>query len=1463
MRAPKYATLISAVLAAAGCNMFRGYEGPAATDADTDADTDGDADADTDTDGDADADADSDADSDSDSDTDTDTDSDSDSDTDTDTETDTGTGTETGTDTDIVIPCTPEDAEDLCGAADLCVDGYCCDTVCDAVCEACDLSGLEGICSFIDAGEDPDEECAAAAPESCGLTGACDGFGACEVHGSETTCGTTACPPDHCAASTYWHNPDSCANTCDGEGSCGDCTCTPTNGTACAPGDVDECCVAQCEDAVGCSTLNGTCADVCTGAVLTTGRICSGCGANLANGSCGAGTPVICDEPLACQELSCGGTVYTCTNAGGTWGWRTGAACDDGDQCTYNDFCAGGTCQGTAVLCPSTACMTRSCNGTSVCTEIPKSSSTVCGTTTCPGDYCDGLDLYDYPASCTRTCSGTGDVCSTCSCSASQATCGVGGDNLCCVAGCDENLGGCLTTSGSCADSCSANQLIVGKSCAGCGPVGAEGICAGGTVHACSSASHNICQSMSCGGQTYRCTNAGGTWAWRTSVLCDDGNACTYNDACVGSGCTGTAITCTSTACVTSTCNGTSVCTETLKPPSTPCGSTTCAPDSCDGLVFNDYPESCTSYCSGIDDMCDPCSCAVSQTTCGVGGGNECCEVSCSESLGCRTMPGLCGAGGDTCGEHLLVVNQSCEGCGADGATGTCVPGGSYVCDEFASAECEARSCGGQLYFCLEDPVEGWGWTTDPACDDGDLCTYDDTCSGGACQGSDITCASSACMIRACNGTSACSETPKSSSTTCGATACPIDYCDSLDFYNYPNTCTRYCSGTGDVCNACSCTAVPAACGVGAGNQCCTAACNASAGGCLTADGPCADACSEYQLIVGQFCAGCGPNNAEGTCGGGTVNTCNASTHPMCQAMTCGGTQYYCTNAGGTWQWRTSVACSDGSACTYGDICFGGSCNGTSVNCTSTACMNLACNGTSACTETPLPGTTTCGTTACPADACVGLTWQDYGAECTRFCDGLGDCDGCSCTPAETACAAGGCCEAVCTPASGCSTTAGSCGGGESCGANTITLASICSGCGDPGATGTCGGGGSYTCDATTHDECQSVGCGSQTYYCTNVGGIWRWRTSAACDDGNACTYSDVCGGGTCQGTAITCTSTDCMIKACNGTSLCTETPRSSSTVCGTTTCPGDYCSSNMFYDYPAGCTRTCSGTGDVCNSCSCTSTSETCAAGGGNQCCTVTCSGASGCGTAAGACADTCGSNLLTTSRGCSGCGPNLANGTCGGGINSTCDATIHDLCLAVSCGGTTYRCTNAGGTWAWRTATACDDGDPETHDDVCQGDGTCAGSGGCNLPPPWTFTSDLQSWSPGSSNWLWYSGAARFFWQPTIYPYSIALTSPSFSLTGCASVTLGYAALLDDYRYPGETGAEYLSAECNGGSGWVTLLTHIDGTNKDDSFPWTTFTVALEASCVTATAQLRFRAHGTATPYIDWWEVDDVTLY
>src|SRR5690606_16250475 len=72
--------------------------------------------------------------------------------------------------------------------------GVCCDVACDGRCEACSAvkkgAGLDGECGPVEAGADPDMECADHGSASCGQDGACDGAGACRMYLDATPCGS-------------------------------------------------------------------------------------------------------------------------------------------------------------------------------------------------------------------------------------------------------------------------------------------------------------------------------------------------------------------------------------------------------------------------------------------------------------------------------------------------------------------------------------------------------------------------------------------------------------------------------------------------------------------------------------------------------------------------------------------------------------------------------------------------------------------------------------------------------------------------------------------------------------------------------------------------------------------------------------------------------------------------------------------------------------------------------------------------------------------------------------------------------------------------------------------------------------------------------------------------------------------------------------------------------------------------
>jgi hypothetical protein len=245
--------------------------------------------------------------------------------------------------------CTPSDQ---C-VNSICVDGYCCNSTCTTLCQACNVSGFLGICSNVGIGLAPvgTRTCNAQAASSCGRDGMCDGLGNCRNWSSGTVCGAGTCE----LASGNFTNP----STCDGAG-----TCNSNGGGNCAP--------YKCQDATQCFSI-------CTGSDSSP---CSGTN-TCTNGSCG--------------KLPDG---RTCTNS-------------DGSQC-LNGNCVDGKCCNSACASPCQACDVSGSPG--ICTTVPGPRSMPHGTRTCTnqtmtpcGGYCNGsvatCTYADNTQNCGTTCS--------------------------------------------------------------------------------------------------------------------------------------------------------------------------------------------------------------------------------------------------------------------------------------------------------------------------------------------------------------------------------------------------------------------------------------------------------------------------------------------------------------------------------------------------------------------------------------------------------------------------------------------------------------------------------------------------------------------------------------------------------------------------------------------------------------------------------------------------------------------------------------------------------------------------------------------------------------------------------------------------------------------------------------------------------------------------------------------------
>ena len=231
-----------------------------------------------------------------------------------------------------------------------------------------------------------------------------------------------------------------------------------------------------------------------------------------------------------------------------------------------------------------------------------------------------------------------------------------------------------------------------------------------------------------------------------SGATCDDGDACTYGDRCGGQGiCTGTPITCEDDAeqCGASkSCNGTDTCTVTYPPLGTSCndGELCTFDDACDGqgacsgteVVCENDLGTCgaTRACNGTSDcevafpgaeaQCDDNDlCTFSDACDGAGG--------CSGTpVVCEDEDTVCGAvascnGSSTCSLTFTPTGFSCDDGNACTLGDVC--DGSGACQSGSSLDCgPGGTCSAEGCVCSA------GYTGDACreCDEGYLPEGDD-----------------------------------------------------------------------------------------------------------------------------------------------------------------------------------------------------------------------------------------------------------------------------------------------------------------------------------------------------------------------------------------------------------------------------------------------------------------------------------------------------------------------------------------------------------------------------------------------------------------------------------------------------------------------------------------------------------------------------------------------------------------
>ena len=259
-----------------------------------------------------------------------------------------------------------------------CSDGFCCDGGCAGTCQSCGLSGMEGSCQAVPAGQDPRNQCAEEPLVSCGQDGHCNGQGACGRYAAGTVC-----VAGRCAMAVEY-----AASTCDGNG-----VCNPGSSRSCSPNVcTGSSCAGSCTASSDCQAGFFCEASKCAiqrakGAACTVAGQCAS--NHCVDGYC-------CDGPCTstCRACNVAGAAGTCTAIAA--GQDPGSECpaEAASTCGRAGGCNGaGACRlhAAGVPCQGKSCSgfvetaARTCNGAGVCGTASTRDCTpyVCGSGAC------------------------------------------------------------------------------------------------------------------------------------------------------------------------------------------------------------------------------------------------------------------------------------------------------------------------------------------------------------------------------------------------------------------------------------------------------------------------------------------------------------------------------------------------------------------------------------------------------------------------------------------------------------------------------------------------------------------------------------------------------------------------------------------------------------------------------------------------------------------------------------------------------------------------------------------------------------------------------------------------------------------------------------------------------------------------------------------------------------------------
>ena len=828
---------------------------------------------------------------------------------------------------------------------------------------------------------------------------------------------------------------------------------------------------------------------------------------------------------------------------------------------------------------------------------------------------------------------------------------------------------------------------------------------------------------------------------------CDDNNACTQADFCFATTCTGLTVDCDdSDPCTDESCDVSTGCIytnntgEVCEDDNNECTDDRCTAGVCTHEPFSNVVECddnsvCTQFdfCLGGNCTGQPVSCAD---------GNLCTDDTCDATDGCKNPfnSAPCQEDADECSQDICS-NGACTHPPATGTPCTpdtnpctqdlCING---ACTHFAGSTgedcedgnlctagetCQEIGCtGGSVincddgFVCTDDgcsPAVGCQNAFNEAgCDDGNPCTSNDRCEFGACTDTTATICNDGdpCTNDTCNTSTGCTTSFNNANCADDGDLCTNDLC-VVGVCTHPSVAD---GGNCDDANVCT-----------TGDICQAGLCDGQSLDCDDAN-PCTD--DSCDPILGCVHL---PNTLACT------DDNNSCTLDECLDSAC---QHIATNE--------AQPCTDNNQCTILDKCVGGACTGNAIICNdSNECTDDTCDSiTGACNYTVNQAPCTDDGNDCTLDTCQDAVCIHNNNNVGNPCD-----DNDACTDLEV-CVVGGVCEGQprdcddgneCT-VDGCDTASGGC--------TTSNFNGVCADDGDPCTGDVCEGGScthpsgndGASCDDNnvctigdkcgpgacagfvitcndfnpcTTDSCDAVtGCVfiSNSFPCTDDGDACTvdvcnndicthtaGNDGVACDDGTSCTETDLCAGGTCQGTAIACEDNDpCTDNICDATTGCDFPINTSPCTDDGNECTNDICANGDCTHIPWTEALFCDD-GDACSFL--------------DICANITCTGFP----------VVCDDNDPCTDDQCvppTGCEYTVNTAQCDDGDGCTSD----DTCTDGNCQGaptlcddgnpcTDDSCDSVTGCTAAANTAVCDDGNECTNADHCAS-GACIGT-------------------------------------------------------------------------------------------------------------------------------------------------------